>query len=325
MEATKSRFGWNLAVMITLVAALASLVSVAHATRGKASGGASGPLAVKVLVITMFPLETEPWLKREGLTRSVTVPTVTDPVQCNPLGECVATVGQAKVNAAMSMTAILDDPAFDFRKAYFLTSGIAGTSPEAGTLGFVGLADAVVDYEQGTHVSKETDPSVPDGYIKGEDVGTNVYRLNAGLVRTALELTKHVPLADDATAAANRAHFAGQARKKPFVATCATVTADDFWIGADASRTASAVVRAWVGNGSKYCTTQEEDNATAGALAKHGYLSRYLSVRAASDFDRPFPGQTAAEAVSAFPGADIAVENAYRVSSTIAHHLLGAH
>jgi purine nucleoside permease len=282
----------------------------------------SHALRVKVLIVTMFDLETEPWLNRENLTRKVVVPTVTEPVRCDTRGECVAVVGQGKVNAATSLSAILDDAGLDFSDAHFITSGIAGTSPTAGTLGFAALADEVVDYELGHHVSPATDPAIPHGYLKGEDVGTNVFHLNADLVRMASKLTAHVPLADDATAAANRAHYPGQAGKKPFVTTCATVTADDFWIGKDASETADYVVKQWTGGKGRYCTSQEEDNATAGVLAKHGYLDRYLSVRTASDFDQPYAGQSATEALNAFPGAAIAIENAYRVTSTISHHLL---
>jgi purine nucleoside permease len=51
------------------------------------------------------------------------------------------------------------------------------------------------------------------------------------------------------------------------------------------------------GNG-VYCTTQQEDNATMAALtpgARAGLvdINRVALLRTASDFDRPFPGQSA--------------------------------
>jgi Purine nucleoside permease (NUP) len=50
-----------------------------------------------------------------------------------------------------------------------------------------------------------------------------------------------------------------------------------------------------------------------------GYLDRYLSLRAASDFDQPYPGQSAHDVLNTFPGASSAFANAYTVGSTIAH------
>ena len=138
----------------------------------------------------------------------------------------------------------------------------------------------------------------------------------------AYTLTKDLPLADDADAEADRAHYAGQAGKKPHVARCDTVTADDFWTGRDASETAQHVVDQWTNNQGTYCTSQQEDNATAAVLAKHGYLDRYLSLRTASDFDQPYPGESTADVLRTFPGGSIAVANAYTVGSAVANYFV---
>jgi purine nucleoside permease len=54
-----------------------------------------------------------------------------------------------KVNSSSSMQAILQNPKFDFSKAYYVISGVAGTPPSRGTIGEVVWATWVVDYDLG--------------------------------------------------------------------------------------------------------------------------------------------------------------------------------
>ena len=307
-----------------ILAALVGLaVMTVHPVSSQRTESSAMPFAVKVLVVTMFDGETGPWLQNEKLGRTFTVATMNEPMHCGTEGLCVATIGEGKANAATSMSAILADRQLDLTSAYFMTAGIAGITPETGTLGDADWANWVVDYEiGGHHVSKETDPTVPFGYEKGDDEGTTVYHLNQKLVATAYELTKDLPLADSADAEADRAHYAGQAAKKPHVSRCDTVTADDYWTGRDASETAQYVVDQWTNDEGTYCTSQQEDNATAAVLAKHGYLDRYLSLRTASDFDQPYTGESADDVLHTFPGSSIAVANAYAVGSAVAHYLV---
>jgi purine nucleoside permease len=309
--------GAALGILAALVV-VAVTVSLVSSQRTESS---ARPFAVKVLVITMFDGETGPWLQNEKLGRTFTVATMDHPMHCGTDGLCVATIGEGKANAATSMSAILADEQLDLASAYFLTAGIAGVTPETGTLGDADWANWVVDYEiGGHHVSKETDPTVPFGYQKGDDEGTTVYQLNQKLVTRAYTLTKDLPLADNADAEAARARYEGQAGKKPQVSRCDTVTADDYWTGRDASETAQHVVDQWTNGEGAYCTGQQEDNATATVLAKHGYLDRYLSLRAASDFDQPYPGESTVDVLNTFPGGAIAVANAYTVGSAVAHY-----
>ncbi len=305
-----------LAALIVVVVAV-SLVSSDRAE------SAAKPFPVKVLVITMFDGETGPWLQHEKLGRTFTVPAMDEPMHCGADGLCVARIGEGKANAATSMAAIVADERLDLTSAYFLTAGIAGITPVKGTLGDADWANWVVDYEiGGHHISKQSDPTVRFGYEKGDDESTTVYHLNQELVATAYNLTKNLPLADSADAEADRLHYSDQAGKKPHVSRCDTVTADDFWTGRDASETAQYIVDQWTNNEGTYCTTQQEDNATATVLAKHGYLDRYLSLRTASDFDQPYPGQSAHDVLTTYPGSSIAFANAYTVGSAVAHYLV---
>jgi purine nucleoside permease len=284
--------------------------------------GSSGRFAVRVLVITMFELETAPWLAHESLPITIAVPALRTSLRCASTGLCVATIGQGKANAAANMSAILDNPALDFHHAYFLTSGIAGVSPQTGTLGFVAWARWVVDWDLGHHLNPDAAPDVPFGYLPYEDQHTNVFRLNETLVDKAYELTNNLPLSDSPEAAATRTHFPGQAGRKPFTAICDTITGDDYWTGAQQSQEAQYITSIWTKNQGTYCTTQMEDNATATAVDRHGYLSRYLSLRTASDFDQPYLGQTTKDALTSYPATQPAINNAYLAGSTVVHYLL---
>ncbi|MER6143002.1 purine nucleoside permease [Streptomyces sparsogenes] len=313
------------AILVALVAALSrgplSYASGQDASHDRSAAAERGRFAVRALVITMFEGETKPWLERESLPRTIEIPGAYAPLHCDDAGLCVTTTGMGKTNAAASMAAILDSRRLDFRKAYFLTAGIGGTPPRNGTLGFAAWARWVVDYDLGHHVSTATDPTVPHGYLKGDDTGTNVFRLDDHLVDTAYRLTKNVKLADSDEAAENRAHYPGQAGKTPYVDVCDTVTGDNFWTGKDQSERAQYIIDQWTDGQGEYCTTQMEDNATAAVLNRHGYLKRYLDLRTASDFDQPYRGQSAKDVLTSFPGYGISVENAYRVGSKVAHHL----
>ncbi len=280
---------------------------------------------VRVLVITMFDDETAPWLARESLPLQVPVRGAYAPLRCGSAGMCVAQLGIGKSNAATSMMAILDSPRLDLRRTVFITAGIAGTAPKSGTLGFAAWARWVVDWDLGRHLLPSTAPEVPHGYLPGRDVGTNVFRLNDALVRQAYRLTRNLTLTDSPQAAEERAHYPGQAGLHPYVAVCDTITGDDYWVGRELSETAEYITALRTGGQGRYCTAQQEDNATATALARHGYLDRYLVLRTAANFDQPWPGQTVTQHLALpSPARGPAVDNAYLVASTVAHHVVAS-
>ncbi|WP_245645197.1 purine-nucleoside phosphorylase [Pseudonocardia acaciae] len=308
-------------VGIRILSAFSVLLGLVSLTAG-CGQGAPERFPVRVLVLTMFPVETAPWLARESLPVTIPVAHVRDPLRCAPNGLCVAVIGQGKANAAASVAEILNSPGLDTANTYFLTAGIAGTSPRAGTLGFAAWARWVVDWDLGHHVLPQSAPDIPHGYLPYDDQGTNVFRLNQDLVNRAYELTKALPLMDTPEAQENRTHYPGQATQKPFTAVCDTMTGDNYWAGAELSEEAEYITAIWTKNDGRYCTTQMEDSAVATVLARHGALGRYLSLRTASDFDQPYAGQSVRDVLSKFPGAQAAAENAYRVGSAVAHNLL---
>ena len=310
------------AVATALCAGAGSALAGARGPR-PAGGPAAGPRHVRVLVLTMFSGETQPWLAHLNLPVTVTVPGGYGPLHCDSGGLCVTTIGQGKSNAGPSVTAILADRMLSFRGAYFMTAGIAGTPPSQGTLGFAAWARYVADWDLGHHLIPRTAPGLPFGYEPLDPASyAEVFRLNAGLARTAYLATRRVRLADSRQADRSRARYPGQAGRKPFVALCDTVAGDDYWAGKTLSAEAHYIMSIDTGRHGVYCTAEQEDSAVAEALGRFGYLGRYLDLRTASNFDQPYPGETIKKLLATFPGFSIAAENAYRVGAAMARHLM---
>jgi len=297
--------------------------AVASAGAARPANHLGGPYHVRILVLTMFSGEIQPWLEHQKLPVTVQVRGAYGPLHCSTGGLCVTTLGEGKSNAGPSMTAILTDDQLSFGDAYFMTAGIAGTSPSAGTLGFAAWARYVVDWDLGHHLIPRTAPGLPFGYQPLDPASyAEVFRLNVRLAQTAYRVTRHVRLADSAEAGQVRARYPGQAGIRPFVAMCDTITGDDYWAGRTLSEEAQYIVSLQTHGQGRYCTSEQEDTAVAAALSRFGYLGRYLDLRTASNFDQPYPGQTVEELLQTFPGYTIATQNAYLVGAAMADYLL---
>jgi purine nucleoside permease len=309
-------------VATALLAAAGSALAGSHGRR-PAGGPPAGPRHVRVLVLTMFSGETQPWLAHLKLPVTVRVPGAYGPLHCSTSGLCVTTIGQGKSNAGASVTAILADRMLSFKDAYFMTAGIAGTPPSAGTLGFAAWARYVADWDVGHHLIPRTAPGLPYGYepLSPADYA-EVFQLNASLAQTAYRLTRQVRLADSRQADRARARYPRQAGRKPFTALCDTVAGDDYWAGATLSKEARYIMSLDTRGRGRYCTAEQEDTAVAEALSRFGYLDRYLDLRTASNFDQPYPGETVEQLLTRFPGYTIATENAYRVGVAAARYLM---
>lgn len=77
------------------------------------------------------------------------------------------------------------------------------------------------------------------------------------------------------------------------------------------------------GGETNYCMTEMEDTGSLTALSRLAEagrvdLNRVLVLRTASNFDRPYPGQTAAESGGFVPS----VENAYRAGSVVTDYII---
>lgn len=277
-----------------------------------ASSGAKPGYAPRVMIVNMFGAEAAPFIKGLQLTEKHQVPGLSaryPDVLCNREQVCQLTTDMGYSNAAATMTALLYAGGFDLRNTYFIVAGIAGISPQRGTVGSAAWADYAVDYSLAHEIdAREMPQDWPYGYfgIHTDAPGkkppfsyrTEVFQLNTALVDRAWQLSQHVKLEDSAEARAFRAAFSeAPANQPPAVTRCDTVSGDTWFAGATLGRRAEEWSALLTDGKARYCTSQQEDNATLevlrrGQAAGKVDFARILILRSASDVDRPHPGQS---------------------------------
>ncbi|WKB54128.1 purine-nucleoside phosphorylase [Eleftheria terrae] len=297
-----------------LATGLLALAGSAHATET--------PRPLKVLIISMFEPEAAPWIDPFTLTEKVRVPGLSPDapdLRCNNDGVCLLTTGMGHANAAASTLAVTLDPRFDLRKTYFLIAGIAGIDPARGTLGTAAWARWLVDVGIAHEIdAREMPRHWNSGYFgimtkgPGEkpkfDYRTEAFQLDEALLQKALALSRDVPLEDSAEARAYRKNYRwAPANQPPRVTQCDTLAGDTWWHGHRLGQHARDWTRLLSDGQATYCTTQQEDNATYNALARAAAagkldLKRLAVLRTASNFDRPYPGQSAYASLMASSG-----------------------
>jgi purine nucleoside permease len=309
----------RLGLCLLIILAFTALQTATAAPEAQASSTRTQPLAVKVLIVNMFHLEAAPWIKALGTAREIAVPGLSSDypaVRCNDSGVCQMTTGMGHANAAASMMAVLYSGLFDLRQTYFLVAGIAGIDPLRGTIGSAAWARYVVDVGIAQEIdARELPRGWRDGYFGVYTDGpeqkpkleyrTEVFRLDEGLLQRAFALSRAATLEDSEDLRSYRQHYrAAAARARPQVIQCDTASGDTWWSGERLGEHA----RHWTGlltdGAGIYCTTQQEDNATLNALTRGSQsglvdLKRVAILRSGSDFDRPYPHQSAFESVRA--------------------------
>lgn len=282
------------------------------------------PREVKVLILSMFEPEAQPWIEPFQLTEAVPVPGLLPDhpaLRCNRDGVCLLVLGMGHANAAASTLAVALDPRFDLRRTYFLVAGIAGMDPAMGTTGSAAWARWLVDFG----IAHEIDArEMPKGWATGYhgimtkgpgekpkfDYKTEAFRLDEALLQAALRLSRGVTLADSAEARAYRARYRkAPANQPPMVIQCDTLGGDTWWHGHKLGEHARAWTKLLTDGQGRYCTTQQEDNATYNALARAEAagrvdLKRLAVLRTGSNFDRPYPGQSAHASLLASHGGE---------------------
>lgn len=279
---------------------------------------AAEPRPIKVLVISMFEPEAQPWIAPFKLDQAVPVagllpehPTL----RCNADDVCLLVTGMGHANAAASTLAVALAPQLDLRRTWFLIAGIAGIDPAQGTTGSAAWARWLIDVGIAHEIdAREMPAGWKTGYLgiltkaPGEkpkfDYHTEAFRLDEALLQTALRLTRDVVPDDSAEAQAYRAKYVPKkgaswpANQPPRVIQCDTLGGDTWWHGHRLGQHARDWTRLLSDGQATYCTTQQEDNATANALSRAAAagrvdLKRLAVLRTASNFDRPHAGQSA--------------------------------
>ncbi|MGH2587841.1 MAG: purine-nucleoside phosphorylase [Dehalococcoidia bacterium] len=351
---TRRRILGRLGVAGAGLAALAGATE-RHTPRAVAQGAA--PLRLKVLTVTMFQDldrlaeansgEAHLWVTRDVLDRRIEIPGAYSPLFVDAAGEHgLIITGMGIPNSAASMMTVGLSAALDLRSTYIMVAGIAGTPPEVGTLGTAAWAEWVVNAGAANAIDPRelpsdwlypyfhlgcTTPWCPDGF----ETGTEVFHLNATLTAAAVRLSQDVALADSDAARAYRAHFPGPvADDAPRVIKADSASSETFFGGRILSDWLSWWVGQWTDGRGVYGMSGNEDHGTMTSLRRLAAATlvdwdRVMVLRTASDFDQPYPGRTALQAIGdssdmGLPIAlDISLENAYRVGSAVTRAIIG--
>ncbi|KAJ5498745.1 Purine nucleoside permease [Penicillium expansum] len=300
----------------TLTASLLLTGSSLCAGATKTEKGHHGAIAPKVFIVSMFEPEAEAWWhipEFDLFTHNITIPGLSPlfpEVYCTKNHEvCQLVTGEGEINAATTVSAVAFSPKFDLTQTYFFVAGIAGVSPEKATTGSATFARYAVQVALQYEIDiRELPSNYSTGYVaQGTDFpgeyptsiyGTEVFEVNADLRTIAANFARKANLSesDSATAQAYRAHY-----KTPSgnVVECDVATSDVYFSGNILGSTFENTTKVLTNGTGDYCTTAQEDNATIEVLLRSAMhkltdFSRIIVMRTASDFDRPYPGTSAA-------------------------------
>jgi purine nucleoside permease len=307
-------------------------------------------LEIKVLTVATFeigqmsgdvPGEAQAWYEREKYSAKYYIPGGFSPLYCTDSGNCLIVSGMSTANSAASLMALGLHPHVKLRKTYILEAGIAGGDPLKVTLGSAAWSAWVVGSDDRHHIDRSELPKswkFTDFRLgcsepwcdKGWSSGNEVFRLNDLLTARAESLSRPVPLQDSPAAVAYRKHFpAGiPARAPPSVTQCDVLSGGEYYNGRIMSEWARFWVSHWTHQKGHYCATAMDDAGLMAAVARlaSAHLvdpDRVMVLRTISDFDQPYPGQATLDSMkNTTVGISIALENAYRVGSTVLHHIL---
>ncbi len=341
---------------------LALCASLAFASLAHAEDGSRERMPVRVVVVTTFeigndtgdtPGEFQNWVENLPLPNVVPFPQGYHPLRYNPEKHVLGIVtGEGPSRMASSITALANDPRFDFSHAYWLLAGIAGIDPNVGSVASAVWAPQVVDGDLGYEIDAREIPSdwttgyVPFGRVSpfqpptppvATDSGTNAFTLNAGLVEWAYQFSSGtVQLADDANLQQLRARYTDSpaAQRPPAIAKGAVLAAGTFWIGSLLNTWAENWVNYWTSGQGVFTTTAEEDAAYMQALTFLSQvqavdLTRVMVLRGASDYSVPPPGQTAAQLLASevdatgYSGFAESLNSTYAAGSAVVNELSG--
>lgn len=226
--------------------------------------------------------------------------------------------GEGPVHMAASITALANDPRFDFSHAYWILAGIAGIDPNVGPAGSAAWAEYVVDGDLAYEIdAREIPKDWSTGYVPlGRTApyqqpvppvssinGVNLFHLNPNFVDWAYQFSHaHVTLPDTGNLQTVRSFYKSYPATQlpPQVLKGDVLAAGTFWIGGLLNSWAENWVKYWSQGKATFTMTSEEDAGYAQALTflsqvKAIDFNRVLVLRSASDFSVPYPGQSAAQ------------------------------
>lgn len=324
----------------------------------------------KAIVVTYFeigndtgdrPGELQFWVERDHLDRILQVPGMTRAVRANASGsEIAVAIGPGNIKPGINLMALAADPRFDLRQSHWLINGIAGISPDDGTVGSAVWTDFIIDGD----LAKEIDPreipdTWPDGFLSLDATtqsdpkpaspwednvhqwsGTeahanrrgNVIRMNLTQLRWAYNLTKNIPLPEDAPMKSLRLRYPSAAgtQSGPKVQVGANMATEIFWHGPKMDAWAHRWVTFETDGVAHLATTAMNDSGTMLALQSltqqgKANWNNALLLRTTSNFDMPPHDTTpAANLASEKHGSYTAYLPALEAAYTIGHTVVTA-
>jgi purine nucleoside permease len=295
------------------VAAIATTsVALAQTSASASASKASSPIPVKVFIGAMFEIgkntgdragEFQMWFERYWKdAQPITIPGALGPVFCNTDRVCGSVLGMGKVNSSASVQAIVLNPQFDFSKAYYVISGVAGTPPSHGTIGDVTWGSWLVDYDLGHRwAPEEGKPGEPVFMPRKGYENYRRFQLNPTLVQWAMQLTQSSKLQDSESAQRYRLRYPDpQARRAPHVGVGTHMTGDTFFHGPGLSKEAQYIAKSY--GADDYVATEMEAAAIALVLARNHGTDRIMSLRGAVNFDQGNPNESTLAHLDPAPG-----------------------
>jgi purine nucleoside permease len=297
-----------------LAAAAASFAL--HAASAGADENSDGRIPIRFVVVTTFdtggdsgsaPGEFNTWVVNFPLPVVIPFPQGYHHLRYNPTKQVLGIeTGEGPTHMAASITALANDPRFDFRKSYWILAGIAGIDPNVGPVGSAAWASYVIDGDLAYEIDAR---EIPSGWTTGyvplgrtypyqpptppasSINGVNLFQLNKPFVNWAYQFSHaSVTLPDTANLQTVRALYTSfpATQSPPQILKGDVLAAGTFWIGALLNTWAENWVNYWSNGQAVFTMTSEEDAGYAQALT-------FLSQVKAIDFNRPYPGQTAAQ------------------------------
>lgn len=198
---------------------------------------------------------------------------------------CQVTTGEAEINAASSIMALVLSGRFDLTKTYFMVAGIAGVNPKEAALGSVALSRYAVQVAQQYEFdAREMPENFTTGYLPygtflpgqypTHFYGSEVFEVNAALRDIAFGYASKATLnaSDEAQAYGERYGPSGAiyaaATGGPSVVKCDTATSDVYYSGTLLSEAFENTTTSWTNGSGVYCMTAQEDNATLEVLLR---------------------------------------------------------
>ena len=204
--------------------------------------------------------------------------------------------GMGKINAALSLHAILTDDRFDLSDTYVFSTGCAGTSYGHTVMGDVVLVTAVVDYDLGHHADpRDLSSDREVTWFRDESFDSDAYKLpDQDLMDRIFGLIKDIKIeTTDLTRKWMAAAFNNEdwAVRDPMVIRGTTVTGDNYWKGWYDHQNAVLMAESY-DCPDPYTVTEMEEIGIASALDRMGMLDRLIILRSSVNMDVFMNGTT---------------------------------